>query len=61
VVAAWFRVGPRVSDVQAAATFYRELGFDEVGSVPGPDDLVAMTILQRDGVMLIADAVVDTG
>lgn len=51
-----FRVGLRVVDVLAAADFYRGLGFDDVGSVPGPDGHLVMVMLQRDGVMLIVDA-----
>ena len=58
MVATRFRVGLRVADVEAAATFYRGLGFEDVGSVPGPEDRPVMTILQREGVMLIADALV---
>jgi len=58
VIAGRFRLGLRVSDVNEAAAFYRGLGFEEVGSVPGPQGTPVMTILQREGVMLIADAVV---
>jgi uncharacterized glyoxalase superfamily protein PhnB len=58
LVAGRFRVGLRVADVDAAARFYGGLGFDEVGSVPGPQGTPVMTILQREGVMLIADALV---
>jgi uncharacterized glyoxalase superfamily protein PhnB len=56
MVAARFRVGLRVDDVVRAADFYGGLGFDEVGSVPGPDGRPVMTILEREGVQLIADA-----
>jgi catechol 2,3-dioxygenase-like lactoylglutathione lyase family enzyme len=34
------------------------LGFEDVGSIPGPAGQPVMTILQREGVMLIADALV---
>jgi uncharacterized glyoxalase superfamily protein PhnB len=51
-----FRVGLRVEDVAAAAVFYRGLGSTDVGSVPGPDGRPVMTMLQRDGAMLIVDA-----
>jgi uncharacterized glyoxalase superfamily protein PhnB len=51
-----FRIGLRVPDVEAAATFYRGLGFEDIASVPGPDVPPVMTMMQRDGVMLIADA-----
>jgi hypothetical protein len=53
-----FRVGLRVEDVTRAADFYRGLGFTDVGSVPGSDDVPVMVMLQREGVMLIADALV---
>jgi uncharacterized glyoxalase superfamily protein PhnB len=58
VVAGRFRLGLRVANVDEAARFYRGLGFNDVGSVPGPDGRPVLTILQRDGVMLIADALV---
>lgn len=58
MVAGRFRVGLRVPSVDDAATFYRGLGFDDVGSVPGLDGRAVMTILEREGVMLIADALV---
>lgn len=51
-----FRVGLRVEDVTAAAAFYRGLGFVDVGTIAGPDGRPVMAMLQRDGVMLIADA-----
>ena len=51
-----FRVGPRVDDVAAAARFYGGLGFAEVGTVPDDHGRPLMTILERDGVLLIADA-----
>jgi uncharacterized glyoxalase superfamily protein PhnB len=58
VVAAAFRVGLRVEDVVAAAELYRGFGFDDVGSIPGPDGMPVMTILQRAEVQLIVDALV---
>jgi uncharacterized glyoxalase superfamily protein PhnB len=58
MAAASFRVGLRVSDVEAAGAFYRGLGFEEVGSVPGPDGRPVMTILERGSVNLIVDALV---
>ncbi|MFG2868472.1 VOC family protein [Streptomyces sp. NPDC048338] len=58
MVAAAFRVGLRVEDVVAAARFYGGLGFEEVGSVPGPDGVPVMTILGRGDVQLIVDALV---
>ncbi len=50
-----FRVGLRVADVAAAAEFYRGFGFSDVGTIPatGPP---LMTILARDGVLLIVDS-----
>jgi uncharacterized glyoxalase superfamily protein PhnB len=45
-----------VSDVPAAAAFYGGLGFEEVGSVPDPSGRPVMTILERNGVHLIVDA-----
>jgi uncharacterized glyoxalase superfamily protein PhnB len=53
-----FRVGLRVDDVTRAADFYRGLGFTDVGSVPGPDDVPIMVMLQHEGAMLIVDALV---
>jgi uncharacterized glyoxalase superfamily protein PhnB len=53
-----FRVGLRVDDVIRAADFYRGLGFTDVGSVPGSDDVPVMVMLQREGAMLIVDALV---
>jgi uncharacterized glyoxalase superfamily protein PhnB len=53
---AGFRVGLRVDDVQAAAALYGGLGFAEIGSVPDPQDQPVMTILERNGVQLIIDA-----
>jgi uncharacterized glyoxalase superfamily protein PhnB len=51
-----FRVGLRVADVPEAARFYRGLGFDDVAAVPGPDESPVMIMLQREGAMLIVDA-----
>jgi uncharacterized glyoxalase superfamily protein PhnB len=51
-----FRVGLRVSDVAEAAGFYRGLGFDDVAAVPDPGGKPVMIMLQREGVMLIVDA-----
>lgn len=53
-----FRVGLRVADLVAAAGFYQGLGFEEFGSIPGPDGRPVMTILQRGEVQLIVDALV---
>ncbi|HEY5846448.1 MAG TPA: VOC family protein [Microlunatus sp.] len=53
-----FRVGLRVSNPTKAAHFYRGLGFTEVGTVPGDDGRAVMTILQREGVLLLVDALV---
>lgn len=46
----------RVSDVVEAARFYRRFGFEDVASVPGPDGGPVMIMLQREGAMLIVDA-----
>jgi uncharacterized glyoxalase superfamily protein PhnB len=51
-----FRVGLRVDDVRAATLFYCGLGFGPLGSVPDPAGRRVMTILERDGVLLIVDA-----
>jgi uncharacterized glyoxalase superfamily protein PhnB len=51
-----FRVGLRVTDVEEAARFYGGLGFGEVGSVPDDQGRSLMTILEREGVLLIVDA-----
>jgi uncharacterized glyoxalase superfamily protein PhnB len=53
-----FRLGLRVADVRAATAFYRGLGFEEVGAVPGPDGEPVMSILARGSVNLIVDALV---
>lgn len=53
-----FRVGLRVSEVSEAARFYRGLGFTEVGTVPDDSGRALMTILDRDGVLLLVDALV---
>jgi uncharacterized glyoxalase superfamily protein PhnB len=53
-----FRIGLRVDHVIRAADFYRGLGFTDVGSVPGSDDVPVMVMLQREGAMLIVDALV---
>lgn len=51
-----FRLGLRVGDVVEAARFYRGLGFDDVAAVPGPDGNPLLIMLQREGAMLIVDA-----
>lgn len=51
-----FRVGLRVGDVVGAANFYRGLGFEDVAAVPDPDGKPVMVMLQREGVMVIVDA-----
>lgn len=56
MAAGGFRLGLRVSDVNAAAAFYRGLGFRDVGSVPDPEGRPVMIILEREGVQLIVDA-----
>jgi len=58
MVAAAFRVGLRVADVEAAARFYGGFGFDEVGTIADPHGRPVMTILDRRGVHLIVDALV---
>jgi uncharacterized glyoxalase superfamily protein PhnB len=55
-MSARFRVGLRVPDVDAAVAFYGGLGFEVVGSVPDPSGRAVMTMLEREGVLLIADA-----
>jgi uncharacterized glyoxalase superfamily protein PhnB len=51
-----FRVGLRVDDVVGAANFYRGLGFEDIAAVPGPGGAPVMVMLQREGAMLIVDA-----
>ena len=51
-----FRIGLRVRDVEAASAFYRGLGFDDVAAVPDPEGTPVMAMLERDGAMLIVDA-----
>ena len=52
-----FRIGLRVDDVVGASRFYTGLGFEEVGSVPD-DQGPVMVMLARDGILLMADALV---
>jgi uncharacterized glyoxalase superfamily protein PhnB len=49
-------VGLRVVDVVQATRFYRGLGFEDLATVPGPDGDPMMMMLQREGAMLIVDA-----
>ena len=48
----------RPQAVTLAARFYRGLGFTEVGTVPGDDGRAVMTIVEREGVLLLVDALV---
>ncbi len=41
-----------------AADFDRGLGFTDVGSIPRSDDVSVKVMLQREGAMLIDDALV---
>jgi uncharacterized glyoxalase superfamily protein PhnB len=54
----WFKVGLRVEDVEAAASFYGGLGFERVGAVPNERGDPVLVILQRGEVNLIVDALV---
>lgn len=58
MVAAGFRVGLRVADVDAATRFYAGLGFTEVGAIPNAEGRNVMTILERGEVHLLVDALV---
>ncbi|MEU3461956.1 VOC family protein [Streptomyces sp. NPDC006733] len=51
-----FRVGLRVEDVTGAATFYAGLGFQQAGSIAGPDGGPVMVILRRGGLQLLVDS-----
>jgi uncharacterized glyoxalase superfamily protein PhnB len=51
-----FRIGLRVADVAAGAEFYRGFGFADVGTIPATDGSPLMTILERDGALLILDS-----
>jgi hypothetical protein len=53
-----FRIGLRVDDVVGAGRFYAGLGFEEVGSIPDDQGRPVMVMLARDGILLIADALV---
>ena len=53
-----FRIGLRVDDVIRAADFYQGLGFTDLGSIPGSDDVPVMVMLQRESAMLIVDTLV---
>lgn len=50
------RVGIRVPDVEQARTFYCGLGFEEVGTIPGPDGPPVLAILHWRGAHLILEA-----
>jgi uncharacterized glyoxalase superfamily protein PhnB len=52
------RLGLRVQDVEAAADFYGGLGFDPIGTVPGPEGHPLLAILHNEDAMLICDALV---
>lgn len=52
-----FRLGLRVDDVVGAGRFYAGLGFEEVGAIPN-DRGPVMVMLARDGILLMADALV---
>ena len=58
MVAARFRVGLRVGDVEAAGAFYRGLGFTDVGAIADPSGRPVLKILEREGAQLIVDALV---
>jgi uncharacterized glyoxalase superfamily protein PhnB len=58
MASAGFKIGLRVADVTAASTFYRGLGFAEIGAVPDPSGRRVMSILERNGVNLLVDALV---
>jgi uncharacterized glyoxalase superfamily protein PhnB len=51
-----FRIGLRVADVAAAAEFYRGFGFSDLGTVPSGDGSPLMTILEREGALVIVDS-----
>ena len=51
-----FRIGLRVADVAAAAEFYRGFGFTDLGTIPATDGSPLMTILARDGALIILDS-----
>jgi uncharacterized glyoxalase superfamily protein PhnB len=53
-----FRIGLRVEDVVGASRFYIGLGFEEVGSIPNETGQPVMVMLARDGILLMADALV---
>lgn len=53
-----FRVGLRVLDVTGAATFYRGMGFEQVGSISDPEGRTVMAILNRGDLQLLVDALV---
>jgi uncharacterized glyoxalase superfamily protein PhnB len=54
----WFKVGLRVEDVEAAASFYGGLGFERIGAVPNERGDPVLAILQKGEVNLIVDALV---
>jgi catechol 2,3-dioxygenase-like lactoylglutathione lyase family enzyme len=51
-----FRVGLRVENLTEAVRFYVGLGFEEAGSIPGPDGQPIMAILRRGGLQLLVDS-----
>ena len=54
----WFKVGLRVEDVNAAASFYGGLGSERVGAVPNERGDPVLVILHKGEVNLIVDALV---
>jgi uncharacterized glyoxalase superfamily protein PhnB len=53
-----FRVGMRVADPLAAASFFGGLGFTTLGEVPGPDGRPVLVAMRRGEATLILDALV---
>jgi uncharacterized glyoxalase superfamily protein PhnB len=51
-----FRIGLRVNDVEAAQHFYEGLGFAHATTIPDPQGRPVLSILEGQGVTLIADA-----
>ena len=51
-----FKLGLRIADVREAASFYRGLGFQEVGSVPDANGEPVFVFLERGGVNLCVDS-----
>ncbi|RYE64793.1 MAG: VOC family protein [Oxalobacteraceae bacterium] len=52
------KIGIRVPEVAAAAAFYEGFGFTSVATVPDAHGMAVLTVMVRDGLHLVLDALV---